>query len=424
VVAYTCKDSGTTNYTYDNNGSQLTTTIGASTTTNTYDLFGQLKSYTGMDSVVTNYTYGPDGLRTCKASGNTSTAYVWDGGNIKNEFVSVTVNGNTTTTQNRYVYGIGKIKAYFGTTEVYYLYNAHGDVTGLTNVSCDLTKSYVYDAFGIEVNPDPVDANPFRYCGEYFDKETETYYLRARYYKSSTGRFTQQDPIGDGLNWYVYCNNNPVSFIDPSGLAYIVGDTDDFVIGDNDDFRKFQEKTGGTFDDYMNLAPSSWSSCDYINFGELILAVPKASGRVSATPTVVDGNGFHNPTVIYPNVSGPFGEYHAEFGGYHLGVDIGNGGETEPGKYANSSIYAIYDGELMYSNYRSKNGNIIVLRHKLPNGVIFYSSYSHLASFNVPMVDKQDENPENDIYFEMKIDGGTLIGKMGDTGGDGMHICI
>ena len=101
-----------------------------------------------------------------------------------------------------------------------------------------------------------------------------------------------------------------------------------------------------------------------------------------------------------------------------LGVDIGNGGETEPGKYANSSIYAIYDGELMYSNYRSKNGNIIVLGHKLPNGVIFYSSYSHLASFNVPMVDKQDENPENDIYFEMKIDGGTLIGKMGDTGGD------
>ncbi|HNX14465.1 MAG TPA: RHS repeat-associated core domain-containing protein, partial [Oscillospiraceae bacterium] len=211
--------AGNTTYTYDDNGSQLIATIGTSTTTNTYDLFGQLKSYTGMDSVVTNYTYGPDGLRVSKASGNTSTAYVWDGGNITNEFISTTEGENTTTTENRYVYGIGRIKAFLDTTEVYYLYNAHGDVTGLTDSSCDLTKSYIYDAFGIEANPDPADANPFRYCGEYFDKETETYYLRARYYKPSTGRFTQQDPANDGLNWYVYCNNNSVSFVDPSGCT-------------------------------------------------------------------------------------------------------------------------------------------------------------------------------------------------------------
>ena len=32
-----------------------------------------------------------------------------------------------------------------------------------------------------------------RYCGEYFDNETGTYYLRARYYDPAIGRFTQQD---------------------------------------------------------------------------------------------------------------------------------------------------------------------------------------------------------------------------------------
>jgi len=213
--------AGNTTYTYDDNGSQLTATIGTSTTTNTYDLFGQLKSYTGVDSVVTNYTYGPDGLRISKASGNTSTAYVWDGGNITNEFVSVKVGQNTTTTENKYVYGIGRIKATLGTAEVYYLYNAHGDVTGLTNASCDLTKSYVYDAFGVETTPDAADTNPFRYCGEYFDKETETYYLRARHYDPTTGRFTQEDPMKDGLNWYTYTANNPVSFIDPSGMVLV-----------------------------------------------------------------------------------------------------------------------------------------------------------------------------------------------------------
>ncbi|MBQ1554791.1 MAG: hypothetical protein IIZ68_04970 [Clostridia bacterium] len=37
------------------------------------------------------------------------------------------------------------------------------------------------------------DPNPFRYCGEYFDVESGAYYLRARYYGPSIGRFTQED---------------------------------------------------------------------------------------------------------------------------------------------------------------------------------------------------------------------------------------
>ena len=58
---------------------------------------------------------------------------------------------------------------------------------------------------------------PFRYCGEYYDKETDSIYLRARYYNPVLGRFTTEDPAKDGLNWYVYCDNNPVMFVDPTG---------------------------------------------------------------------------------------------------------------------------------------------------------------------------------------------------------------
>ena len=29
-------------------------------------------------------------------------------------------------------------------------------------------------------------------------------------------------PIKDGSNWYAFCNNNPVTFIDPSGMEYLV----------------------------------------------------------------------------------------------------------------------------------------------------------------------------------------------------------
>ena len=92
-------------------------------------------------------------------------------------------------------------------------------MTNLTDSSGAVVKTYSYDAFGVEESPSDSDANPFRYCGEYYDSEIEQIYLRARYYDPSLGRFTQQDPaMADGMNWYVYCGNNPVLYVDPLGL--------------------------------------------------------------------------------------------------------------------------------------------------------------------------------------------------------------
>ena len=104
----------------------------------------------------------------------------------------------------------------------YYVYNGHRDVVNLVSVDGQITKTYDYDAFGVERDIDDEDSNPFRYCGEYYDTETETYYLRARYYNPRTGMFTSEDPIRDGFNWYAYTNGNPVMFIDPSGFVYII----------------------------------------------------------------------------------------------------------------------------------------------------------------------------------------------------------
>ena len=62
--------------------------------------------------------------------------------------------------------------------------------------------------------------NRLRYNGQMADGLTGLYYLRARYYNASLGRFTQEDEIyNDGLNLYAYCNNNPVMYSDPSGFA-------------------------------------------------------------------------------------------------------------------------------------------------------------------------------------------------------------
>ncbi len=53
---------------------------------------------------------------------------------------------------------------------LYYTQNAHGDVVNLTDKDGKVTKSYRYDAFGVEKNIDENDTNAFRYCGEYYDK--------------------------------------------------------------------------------------------------------------------------------------------------------------------------------------------------------------------------------------------------------------
>ncbi|WP_164931828.1 RHS repeat-associated core domain-containing protein [Dyella sp. M7H15-1] len=61
----------------------------------------------------------------------------------------------------------------------------------------------------------------FRFPGQYFDAETGLVYNGARYYDPASGRFPQADPAGlrGGINPYVYGLNDPLTYIDPSGLS-------------------------------------------------------------------------------------------------------------------------------------------------------------------------------------------------------------
>lgn len=59
----------------------------------------------------------------------------------------------------------------------------------------------------------------YRYCGKERDEESGFSYHNARYYVMWLGRWLSADPIGigDGLNLYAYCKNNPVMHKDGSG---------------------------------------------------------------------------------------------------------------------------------------------------------------------------------------------------------------
>ncbi|TDB41616.1 RHS repeat domain-containing protein, partial [Photorhabdus khanii] len=59
-----------------------------------------------------------------------------------------------------------------------------------------------------------------RFCGQYEDEESGLFYNRFRYYSPETGQYLSPDPLGlaGGVNPYGYVSN-PVSFVDPFGLA-------------------------------------------------------------------------------------------------------------------------------------------------------------------------------------------------------------
>lgn len=180
----------------------------------------KLKTAEG-DNFFAEYCYGADGFRSGKKVNGVSTGYVYDGMYIVGESVDgVNYTYSRGTDLLGYTSSLGET--------VYYRTNVHGDVKELVNVFGESLERYDYNAYGAEdedYNPfrrmfgKKSVHNPFRYTGEYTDSETGLVYLRNRMYDPETGRFTTEDPAKSGVNWYAYCEGNPITKVDPWGLT-------------------------------------------------------------------------------------------------------------------------------------------------------------------------------------------------------------
>ncbi len=224
ATAYTTNDLnqytqvGGVTYAFDADGNLVSQTAGGVTTTYTYDVENRLVGVSRPDGTWA-YAYDALGNRVATTHDGQTTRYVIDPtglGNVAAEY------DGTGALIARYNHGYGLLSRTDGSGSAYYTFQAIGHTSELTGTGGVVLNSYAYDPFGVSLGKSETVANPFEYVGEYgvMNEANGLEFMRARYYSSVHGRFTQHDPIGSlgGILLYGYTNNSPVTRIDATGL--------------------------------------------------------------------------------------------------------------------------------------------------------------------------------------------------------------
>ena len=219
----------TTAYTYDPNGNLTAKQTATGTTRYTYNALNLLQSYTGEDGYTETYTYNANRLLSSVTTPEATTSLTWDILYGDGVVISETTGKNTTD----YTYGLERISSLTGSTRTEYIYDARGSVAAEVSynnawytfggmLAWKNVTSKSYTPFGEQIGE---TVSGFGYNGEYYNAATGMVYLRARFYEPEMNRFSQKDVLrGDAvnpvsLNRYAYVQNDPVNFIDPSGMS-------------------------------------------------------------------------------------------------------------------------------------------------------------------------------------------------------------
>jgi len=195
---------GSSSLTYNKANQLATSTFGGGSTGFAYDAFRQRLTET-KSGATTVRQYNPSGNLLMKSTGGVETDYVWIGD-----------------------MPIGTV-APGSATRYWILSDRLGTPHKMNNTSRANVWQAHYPPFGppnVTQNNVPLD---LRFPGQFVDG-TGIFHNGFRDYapkpaSNTFGRYLQADPIGlaGGLNPYIYADNNPLKWTDPSGLACMGG---------------------------------------------------------------------------------------------------------------------------------------------------------------------------------------------------------
>ncbi len=181
-----------------------------------------------------SFTYNDKGIRTSKTTSDALYEYELD----ESRIISLRKTSNQVVNKIYFNYDLnGSLSSLtYNNKEYIYVRDTLQNILGIIDTDRNYIVKYSYSPFGevtrtiLSNDVDDVfiaNNNPFIFKGYYYDFETNLYYLNSRYYDPELCRFITPDnysyldnnnPIG--LNLYMYCGNNPVMNIDPSGYSW------------------------------------------------------------------------------------------------------------------------------------------------------------------------------------------------------------
>ena len=236
-------------YMYDAAGNTINDTTG-SNNTYTYEKRGRYHNLTVGGTVTATYLYDALGMRVSKQAGGVTTHYHYDEhGHIIEES-----NGGTGAMTMEYVWLNDMPLAEMDSSgNVYYV---HNDQLGNPQKITDSTPTIVWDRvqqpFGEQYSLTSTITSNLRFPGQYFDSESGFFYNTFRDYNPSLGRYIETDPIGwtgastANRNSYGYAKQNPVRFIDPTGLMCLLPEAIEAIEATPEVIQAFEAGEGAT----------------------------------------------------------------------------------------------------------------------------------------------------------------------------------
>jgi RHS repeat-associated protein len=160
------------------------------------------------------------------------------------------------TAVKKFVYAGSKVIASIEDSEIKYYHQGRMSNRLITDINGNKENEFKSLPFGQKIENSGVD---YPFTGKEED-ESSLYYFGARYYDDNLGRFVSVDPIASEPA-YQYVGNNPMNYVDPTGMEDRVVESLYFYSVDTSGISRFRpENTNPLFFDTFALDPSDTTS--------------------------------------------------------------------------------------------------------------------------------------------------------------------